>query len=204
MELQAHTVHIHAHARAHTQRDTHRGESASRTCARVLYTRLYTFCAIMRASTMQIDPWSRRWGPFRWQERVCVFACVYWYSVSVSRALYRMEFRIQTSEGLNNLCSNFRADDFDSLPFVLTNIEAEESVKKKEDRIVYSREIVSEPQLARPKPFVSWLQTETIRRLRAWRLLIKAPVRGEGGNARGRKGGGSGYVHESFTVLGYP
>lgn len=65
-----------------------------------------------------------------------------------------MEFRIQTSEGLNNLCSNFRADDFDSLPFVLTNIEGRESVKK-EDRIVNSGEVVSEPQLARPKPFVS-------------------------------------------------
>lgn len=56
-----------------------------------------------------------------------------------------MEFRIQTSEGLNNLCSNFRADDFHSLPFVLTNVEGGESVKK-EDGIVNSREIVSEPQ----------------------------------------------------------
>lgn len=65
-----------------------------------------------------------------------------------------MEFRIQTSEGLNNLCSNFRPDDFHSLPFVLTNIEGGESVKK-EDRMVNSREIVGEPQLARPKPFVS-------------------------------------------------
>ena len=53
---------------------------------------------------------------------LCVHACVYWYSVSASHALYRVEFRIQMSEGLNNPCSNFRGDNSDFLSRILTNV----------------------------------------------------------------------------------
>lgn len=41
---------------------------------------------------------------------------IYRYSVSASHALYRMEFQIQMSEGLNNRRSNFARDNTDFLP----------------------------------------------------------------------------------------
>lgn len=53
--------------------------------------------------------------------RVCIYVYIhilyiYRYSVSASHALYRMEFQIQMSEGLNNRRSNFARDNTDFLP----------------------------------------------------------------------------------------
>ena len=50
--------------------------------------------------------------------RVCIYIYIYIYrySVSASHALYRMEFQIQMSEGLNNRRSNFVRDNTDFLP----------------------------------------------------------------------------------------
>lgn len=45
--------------------------------------------------------------------RIYIYIYMYRYSVSASYALYRMEFQIQMSEGLNNRRSNFARDNTD-------------------------------------------------------------------------------------------
>lgn len=54
--------------------------------------------------------------------RVRIYIYMYRYSVSASYALYRMEFQIQMSEGLNNRRSNFARDNTDFLPRIVSII----------------------------------------------------------------------------------
>lgn len=80
--------------------------------------------------------------------RVRIYIYMYRYSVSASYALYRMEFQIQMSEGLNNRRSNFARDNTDFLPRIVSIIYIYIYSKTREKRrIVNSKD--------RIEPFVS-------------------------------------------------
>lgn len=78
--------------------------------------------------------------------RIYIYIYMYRYSVSASYALYRMEFQIQMSEGLNNRRSNFARDNTDFLPRIVSIIYIYSKTREKR-RIVNSKD--------RIEPFVS-------------------------------------------------